>query len=115
MLAYIDWKNPRNSKTEAHTFGLYDKEGREMGAAVTTYDVSIEHYDAGNSHMDVASYVGVGTPGFYPVSYICTTRDGRSYGALQKSKIFLTEEERAKYISKRLSEMRKRAAKSKAS
>lgn len=88
---------------QAHTeFGLVDAKGRKMGAWVFT-DTRTAVENGTNSGYVI-------DPGIWHCVSMCASRDGESYGVSGGTKFFRTEEERAKYIEKRMKVMRTKAA-----
>jgi len=89
---------------QAHTeFGLVDAKGRKMGAWVTT-----ETRLATESNTNSGQII---EPGVWFSVNMCASRDGKGYGVSGGTQYFRTEEERAKYIEKRMKAMRSKAAK----
>lgn len=92
------------AREETHTaFGLVDAKGRKMGAWVTT-ETRLATENNTNSGQIIE-------PGVWFTVSMCASRDGAGYGVTGGTQYFRTEDERAKYIEKRMKGMRTKAAK----
>lgn len=87
-----------------HTyFNLVDPKGRKMGAWVSTETIL-----ATENHANTGRII---EPGVWFSVQMCASRNGAGYGVTGGTKYFRSEEERAKYIEKRMKVMRTKAAK----
>lgn len=93
------------SPIEVADFGVYDSKGRAIGAEVTrSVRTYVETKECYGSKLAPGSYYSV---------RIQLTKNREWFGATQKLQHFETEAERDAYITKRLAQMKKRAAKTK--
>lgn len=89
-------------------FGFTDKKGRYVGANIILGTMIAVEQDDDTSWSN-HDYKGVANkPGEYSMVYIHGTRNGERFGPLQRTHYFLTDEDRDKYIEKRIKAMKKR-------
>ncbi len=96
-------------KTTTHRFGLTDPQGREYGLRVSTWIDAVVQGPIPMPEVHTRSELPVGI--HYMVN-AHVTREGRTFGALQRDHHFATTAERDAYVAKRLADARKRALRS---
>ena len=94
----------------AHSSGLKDSKGREIGCSVYRGGSTMTELPAETFEKGYCSY-RVMVPGFYFTFLPQATRNGESYGASQPFEFFRTEAEREARIVEYLAGAEKRAAK----
>lgn len=95
--------NPTNMTTVQVDFEVVDSKGRMIGSRITTWECDfVECPDGSGWYSNIA-------PGHYYQYEPHATRDGVTYGAMQGSKMFTTEAERAQAIARYLLGARRRA------
>lgn len=86
-------------------FGLLDKQGREIGARIVTFEVTFRP-----APEDARSWQTV-APGHYYGLNVWATRNGVPFGAIQSDRYFSTIAARHKALVKYIADAKKRAAK----
>lgn len=86
-----------------HGFGARDGKGRELGAAVSLYELDMV------PQAPEATWSQVRAPGHYYVVRVQATRNGHHYGASNPEQYFTTEAARTAYVGKYLKGAAKRA------
>ena len=97
--------NFQNKEYKLVSLGYNDPRGRAMGARIFTGEVNFVP-----APEDARSWYNI-EPGHYFAFEPHATRDGITYGPIQKLQYFKTEQERFVAIEKYLNSARKRAAK----
>lgn len=97
--------NKTEVKTSAMGFGFFDKKGREIGMEVRSFECDFVEIPAGST----GTYYTI-EPGHYFAAITQATRDGKGFGAGQRTHYFKTEEERSIYLAKRWNDSLKAAA-----
>lgn len=97
--------------TESVAFGIRDERGREVGAILFRYGLSVELAEGEEARFGLLATtelpVGASRLVFVPHA----ARDGKAFGAFQRHSYFETEEAREAAIAKYLAGAKKRAAK----
>jgi hypothetical protein len=101
----------QNEKREHTAFGLTDERGREIGALAVTFECD---YITRDDEADKFRACFRIAPGHYFEAYVHATRNEKAFGASQRTMIFQTAAERDAYVTKRLENSRKAAAKKQA-
>jgi hypothetical protein len=92
--------------TRRETLGAFDAKGRECGMVIQLLTVTV---GAGAPAADAPDQLETFVePGRWLAANVQTARDGKPYGASQRSRYFRSEAERASYIRARVEQARKR-------
>lgn len=103
--------------TDLIDLGLVDDKNRKIGIEVTLHEETYRALSDEEAEKNKAENYGYGhwytsvAPGHYFVAYAMVTRDGKTFGASQFEKRFVTEAERIAYVAKRIATARVRYSK----
>ena len=93
-----------NENTTSHTFDNTDAKGRKHGVEIVTFDASFKEIDESTPYYTYWRH----EPGEFFGLHLQATKDGKAWGASQRTQIFNTKEERAAAIEKRMQAARKK-------